>query len=682
MPFVFTDEYLTADVRDAIHRFALQGREILALEANDLLEGVFGLHETGAFEPPENLPALTDPETYQVYLHLKRFFTDETQAGLQPTEAVAKLVKEVAFTHLNRLVAFKMLEASKLIREAVGRGHDSNGFKFFLADHPEDEANWKAGRVEIAYRHFLLWQAGEIAREVPVLFDPQNLASSLFPRQTALMRTLALVNDAALAPAWQAEETIGWVYQFFNEQENKAVFDRLFKQKQKIHRGDIPAATQRFTPRWIVRFLVENTLGRLWVNMHPDSHLADALRYLVPLAGQATTERLRPVREISLLDPACGAMHFGLVAFDLFAAMYREEMAHAGEEGWPEKPSITNEADIATAVIENNLHGIDIDLRAVQLAALTLYLKAKRLNKSAKITDHNLACADVLPYSTADLGRFIIQMRFADPIFEKMLRRIREQLGDIQQVGSLLRIEREMTQLVEEKRHKDQQKRQAKYGDAPGLFAAQTEAEMETGYYSILETQLIQALDFFRLQNASQGEDQRFFTGEAAKSLRILDLFLRHYDVVVANPPYMSRRSMNDQMAAFLDTHYPEAKGDMYAAFIARCAELVGDSGRVGMITQQSFMFISSYERLRTGLLETFAIETMAHTGPHAFPEIQGEKVNTTVFVLHREPDAVRRAQNVGTYFRLVHEPDADAKRVAFEQALAELKTAKDNHYA
>ncbi len=408
--------------------------------------------------------------------------------------------------------------------------------------------------------------------------------------------------------------------------------------------------------------------------MHPDSDLGPALRYLVPLSAGAPPERLRPVRELSLVDPACGTMHFGLVAFDLLAEMYREELVRAGTPGWPLKASVDTESEIPAAIIENNIFGIDIDLRAVQLSALTLYLKAKRLNKMAKIRDHNLACADVMPFSTADLGRFIIQMRFSNPIFEKMLRRIREQLGDIQQVGSLLRIERELQSLVEEQRRKDEQKRQAKYGTAPGLFAAQDGIEMEAGYYGMLETQLVQALDFFRQQSANEGDDKRFFTGEATKSLRVLDLFLRRYDVVLANPPYMSRRSMNDEMAAFLDTNYPEAKGDLYAAFISRCAELAGETGRVGMITQQSFMFISSYEKLRLGLLQTFAIETMAHTGPHAFPEIQGEKVNTTAFVLRRETDAARRTQNVGTYIRLVHAPDADAKRVAFEQALEALK--------
>lgn len=675
MTTLFADEALTQPVRDAIHAFALNGRELFTREAHDLLEGVYGLHSDGTIEIPDNLPALKDAEAQQTYAQLKSFLQDETQAGLTAAEVVAKLVKEIAFTHLNRLVAFKMLESSKLIREAVGRGVDSNGFKFYLADHPVDETHWRAGQTESAYANFLRWQAGEIAREVPVLFDPENLASSLMPRQAALNRALGMLNAPELVEAWGAEETIGWVYQFFNERENEAVFDRLFRQKQKIDKQDIPAATQRFTPRWIVRYLVENTLGMLWMQMHPDSGLGKAMRYLVPLAGTTRLERLRPVKELSLLDPACGTMHFGLVAFDLLVEMYREEMVHAGAPGWPPKPSVDAESDIPAAIIENNIFGIDIDLRAVQLSALTLYLKAKRLNKAAEISDHNLACADVMPFSAADLGRFIIQMRFSNPIFEKMLRRIREQLGDIQQVGSLLRIERELQSLVDEQRRKDEHKRQAKYGDAPGLFAAQDGIEMEAGYYGMLETQLVQALDFFRQQAASLGEDKRFFTGEAAKSLRVLDLFLRRYDVVLANPPYMSRRSMNDVMAAFLDENYPEAKGDLYAAFIARCAELAGETGRVGMITQQSFMFISSYEKLRIGLLEAFAIETMAHTGPHAFPEIQGEKVNTTAFVLRREADTVRRAQNVGTYFRLVHAPDADAKRQAFEQALEALRS-------
>jgi hypothetical protein len=577
MPDFFADEVLTQPVRDAIRAFALNGRQVLTREARDLLEGVYGLHADGTLEKPENLPALKDPKTRQKYDRLKRFLRDEVQAGLAAEEAVNKLVKEIAFTHLNRLVAFKMLESNKLIRTAVGRGTESNGFKFYLADHPEDEAHWRAGQVEYAYTNFLRWLAGEVSREVPVLFDPDDLPSHLFPRLPVLNEMLASLNREELAVAWSAEETIGWVYQYFNEPELQAAFAAVRLRGEQFDAQDIPAATQLFTLRWIVRYLVENTLGRLWVRMHPDSLLGSRSRYLVPSTSEIPEEKLRPIKEISLLDPACGTMHFGLVAFDLFTEMYREEIQHAGTPGWPEQPSVLNEAEIPAAILEHNLFGIDIDLRAAQLAALTLYIKAKRANPTAQLRVHNLACADVLPFSTADLARFLVEMRFTDPLFEKMLRRIREQLADIQQVGSLLRIERELQNLVEEQHRKDLQKRRSRYGDGsdqPVLLSADEQAAMDAEHYGILEAQLIQALDFFRKQAAAQGEDMRFFTGEATKSLRVLDLLLRRYDVVVANPPYLSRRKMNGALATFLDKQYRAGKGDLYAAFILRCFEL------------------------------------------------------------------------------------------------------------
>ena len=368
-------------------------------------------------------------------------------------------------------------------------------------------------------------------------------------------------------------------------------------------------------------------------------------------------------------------MHFGLVAFDLFEEMYLEELEKSGNKGWPDTPSVQSEDEIPASILKNNIFGIDIDLRAAQLSALSLYLRAKRKNKNAEIVNHNLACADVLPFSTKDLAKFIIEMKFSNPIFEKMLRGIREQLEDINQLGSLMRVEKEIHDIVDDERKKHLRYRQNKMIETslamtlPGMEESLSEAE----YYEILEAQMIQSLDFFRKSASERGEDLRFFIGEASKSLRILDLMLRRYDCVVANPPYMSRRNMNDTLADFLEKSYPNAKGDLYAAFIVRCAELCSDSGRVGMITQQSFMFISSYEKMRTDLLNEFSIETMAHTGPRAFPEISGEKVNTTAFVLRREPDTRKRESSEGIYFRLVHEPDADSKRVAFEKALAEL---------
>jgi hypothetical protein len=692
---------LTDAQRSLIHNLALKAREILMTETRQLLEGVYGLYADGHLDPPEKLPQVQkDAEAQETYRRLAHFLEEETHAGLSRAEAVETIIKETAYTHLNRLVAFKMLEARDLIRGTLDKGTDANAFKFYLADHPADLARYERGEVDAAYRHFLLWQSGQIAQEVRVLFDPDTLASRLFPRPRALKDLLARLNDPALADVWLAEETVGWVYQYFNEPELQAAFAKVRSRSAKFEARDIPSATQLFTPHWIVRFLVHNTLGRLWIRMHPDTRLrgTDPLDYLVPTEEDAPAEPLRPVKEITLLDPACGGMHFGLVAFDLFAAMYAEELQRAGEPGWPETPSVDDAAEIPTAILAHNLFGIDIDLRAVQLSALALYLKAKSWwqqhladdesaqmsnedavsaeNRKSKIVNlqSNLACADVTPLNGGHLGAFVREARFERPVYERLMRALWEKLQDVQQLGSLLRLENELETLIEEER--------AHYRERP-LFAGlegEFEAEAaEAEFWDVISAQIIQGLDEFARQQARAGADQTFFTGEATKGLRLLDLMLRRYDVVVTNPPYLSRRKMNKELKKLVSNAYPEGKSDLYAAFIQRCLEYAETRGYVGMLTMHSFMFISSYEDLRQDVRSRAAIEAMAHCGPALFDVGNPGTLQTTAFALRKEPDVEARANSVGTYVRLVHEDSGDAKRRALEEALRDLRLTTDD---
>lgn len=661
---------LTDSQRRAIHDLALNTRELLTREARELLEGTYGLYPNGRLDPPEKLPQVqADAETGETYRRLGQFLDDEARAGLPRPEAVDKLVKEVAFTHLNRLVAFKMMEARRLIRGTVDRGAESNGFKFYLADpeHAGDYALYQAGDVETAYRHFLLWQSGQIAAEVRVLFNPETLSSRLFPRPRALQALLARLNRPELAGIWHADEMVGWVYQYFNEPELQAAFEKVRTSGAKFETKDIPSATQLFTPHWIVRFLVQNTLGRLWVQMHPDTRLigTELLDYRAPLQGEVPREPLRLVREITLLDPAGGTMHFGLVAFDLFAAMYQEELDRAGEPGWPTVASVSDPTDIPAAVVKNNLFGIDIDLRAVQLSALALYLKAKALNPQARITDSNLACADVRPLDGARLGTFLREARFSRPVYERLIRALWERLKDADQLGSLLRLEQEIGNLIAQERTRVAQT--PLFAGLPGEFE-QEAAEEE--FWGIISAQIVQGLDEFARRQAQAGADMTFFAGEAVKGLRLVDLMLRRYDVVVTNPPYLSRRKMNQELASLVGDAYPEAKGDFYACFIQRCLEFAEQHGYVGMLTMHSFMFISSYEALRAEIRGQAEIEAMAHCGPGLFDVGNPGTLQTTAFALRKEPETLRREANVGAYFRLVHEPNCEAKRLAFEQAL------------
>ncbi len=376
-----------------LRSFTLDARRLLTEEASHLLQQVYLLDsKTGAKLPiPKGHLLETSAEAQTIRKRIEKLLDDEADAGLKRGEAVAKLVRETAFTHLNRFVAFKLMEARGLVRSPLAKHHAANGFRMWLADNPVDEALYNQGDSpndrdgfseaprDRAYRHFLLWQCGELAKEIKVLFDPENLPSLLFPRPSALRELIDALNADNRKDDWAAgnEETIGWVYQYFNSEELEAAFTEARLSGKKFAKEDIPSVTQLFTPRATVRFLVDNTLGRLWLSMHPDSGIANLCPYLAPLPADPPPVPMKLVRDISVLDPAKGTMHFGLVAFDLLAEMYREELVRSGSPGWPVKASIQIEADIPAAILANNLFGIDIDLRAVQLAALALYLKAR-----------------------------------------------------------------------------------------------------------------------------------------------------------------------------------------------------------------------------------------------------------------------------------------------------------------
>lgn len=461
---------MTDDLISQIQTFTLAARTALEAEAGQQLEGIYGWLPDGTFGNVKGYPALGRiDEARETRQRLEQFVEDEKVAGLDAKSARRKLIREAAFTWLNRLAAFRLMEERKLLKQTIVRLAQSNGFIYWLTDEktPQGQQAYALhqqgalplnamgeGPSDIAYRRFLLWQCGELSRDVSVLFDPGTVASRLCPRPTLLKQLVTDMNAEPLSGAWKAgnEETIGWIYEGFIQQENRDIFEKFSKGK-KVIAEEIGAATQRFTPRWIVKFLVENSLGRLWLEMHPDSRLAEKMTYLVPVE-KTVARPLKPISEITFLDPCAGSMHFGFVAFDLFVEMYREELACAGQPGWPAKASTANTDEIAASVAANNLFGIDIDARAVQIAGLALLIKTRTLQPKARVSDLNLACANVEQISGGKLDAFITQAKFTHPIYERILRSLSARMKDSDQVGSLLRLEKFLEQLIAEERRK------------------------------------------------------------------------------------------------------------------------------------------------------------------------------------------------------------------------------------
>ena len=333
-------------------------------------------------------------------------------------------------------------------------------------------------------------------------------------------------------------EVIGWLYQFYISEKKDEVFVRL-KKNQKITPANIPAATQLFTPHWIVKYMVENSLGKLWMLNNPNSNLKEHMRYYIQTEETSETYlKIQSPQELTLLDPCCGSGHVLTYAFDLLTLIYEEQ-------GY-------SKSEIPTLILQNNLFGCDIDKRAATLANFALTMKARLYHRRffKKNTTPNII--ELEEYGASFKG--------------------------VKNFGSLMIPKDEDIGIKED-----------------GIF----------GYVN----------DEFKLQT------------------KILS---SQFSCVVTNPPYMGGKGMNKELGDFVKARYPDSKSDLFAVFMERTLELTKQNGFMSMINQHSWMFLSSYEKLREKIIKEHIIDSLVHLGPRAFEEIGGEVVQSVAFVLEK----------------------------------------------
>ena len=425
------------------------------------------------------------------------------------------------------------------------------------------------------YKLLLVAICNAYNKPMPFLFQPINDYTELLMPDDLLSGSsiLALTREAILPEvAEKGVEVIGWLYQFYISEKKDEVMGKTVKTE------DIPAATQLFTPDWIVRYLVENSLGRLWMLNHPASRLAEFMEYYIPATEQdADFLKVMSPEELKVCDPCCGSGHMLTYAFDLLVKIYEE----AG----------FSPREIPSLILKNNLHGIEIDPRAGELAAFALTMKARehdsRFLRRENAPQPNIC---VLQNVTFDDEEFKSYMDFIGrDLFTAALQTTLRQFEKADCFGSLI-----VPQLAD---------------------SAAVLAELESRDVS----------------------GQLFLTNIHQKVLAVIrqaEYLSPHYHVVVTNPPYMGSKGMNTDLKKFAETKYSDSKSDLFAMFIERCLELVQKHGTIGMITMQSWMFLSSFEKLRTKLLDEDTILSMAHLGPRGFDTIGGEVVQTTAFTL------------------------------------------------
>jgi hypothetical protein len=391
------------------------------------------------------------------------------------------------------------------------------------------------------------------------------------------------------------------VYQYFGEEEREDIDERVKEDNYKVAGTDVATKTQLFTPRYIVEWMVDNSLGRTWLEMKGERtniNDEDNCFYLAPLEDSLIDRDEKPVEEITVLDPACGSGHMLFYAFDVLYQMYLEE----GEV--PEKY-------IPREILRNNLYGIDIDSGAAQIAALSLYLKAKEKSPEVTLPQLNIVSADAVLINGERKDEIIKKAR--SDLEEEILEQIWRSFDHIREWGSLVQVEDRIDQLLEEHRETFESKGQTQFtedGDLTSQSTFVSGGEEET--WDGIKNRLMENVRLLAESGLEHNDPvEEMFAEEVEKTVHLLNLFVQNYDVVISNPPYLNSGKMGENLKNFVKQY--QGSRDLYSAFIERNLGFVSESGYVSMITMETFMYLSTFEDLRQNLLSRANFVDAAH---------------------------------------------------------------------
>jgi len=576
----------------------------------------------------------------QVTAKLKLVLADESPARRESPQAIKKLeeavtdqgkeqvIERVAYIWFNRFCALRFMDVNRYNRIGIVSPAEGQFQPEILADakmgHIDEEMVSESTRQKIfalldgktpsqdpqgeAYRLLAVAACNYWYSAMPFLFERIDDYTELLMPDDLLSGNsiLAYTREAMTPDACEDVEVIGWLYQFYISEKKDQVFADLKKNK-KVTPENIPAATQLFTPHWIVRYLVENSLGRLWMLNRPDSGLIERMGYYIkPEEPETDFLRISSPEEIKVCDPACGSGHMLTYAFDLLYAIYEEEGYESSE--------------IPAKILTHNLYGIEIDERAGELAAFALTMKARAKQRRffRKPVQPNVIFLQNVTFTESEMQD--VAALVGRDFFSDELRETLHQFEQAKNLGSLI---------------------VPKLRDPSGAL------------------RMVEARDF------SGDLLRREVQTRLVAALRMAE-FLRHkYHVVVANPPYMGWGGMNAPLQNFAKSQFPHSKNDLFAMFIERDLSLAVKDGFVAMVSMQSWMFLSSYESLREKLLSSATIQSMAHIGERGFDTIGGSVVSTTAFVLR----ACSTRNREGVYVSLVSGRSEAEKEMALASA-------------
>ena len=589
-----------------IKTFAINSRKKL-IDDTEYKLSLVGITKDNINKPISSAEGI---ETYDIGGSTNNIYDKDIEKRKQLVKKVKQkgfenVVEEVAYTWFNRIIAIRFMEINNflptktrvlssetpgkiepdMLTEALNLNLDytqeDKEFVFKLKDE---------NKLDELFRFLFIKQCNKLNEILPGLFEKTDdylelLLNISFTNEDGVVRQLI---DAIPEEDFGSQvEIIGWLYQFYNTELKDDTFANL-KKRIKISKERIPAATQLFTPDWIVKYMVENSVGRLWLEGHPNDNLKSKWKYYVEEAQQdpeveqqlisirKESEILKP-EDITVIDPCMGSGHILVYVFEVLMDIYVSE-------GYTEK-------DACEYILKNNLYGLDIDKRAYQLAYFAVLMKARKYNR--RILTKNISPLLCSIEETNSISEeFINELISQDKTIENDLKYLHNSFNNAKEYGSILDI------------------KNINFKDIINIITS----------FELNKNNLIK----FKYQNEIQ------LLKIILNQAKILS---QNYDVVITNPPYMGNSGMNSNLKDYLKNNYSNSKSDLFAVFIEKCHNFSKTYGFVAMITQQSFMFLSTFEKLRVDLINNHTIIDMTHLGAHAFDEIGGEVVQATSFI-------------------------------------------------
>jgi len=632
--------------KNAIKKFAIDARNKLIASVTDkaAMLGITPYNCSEAITKGADFEVYKTAAGTEVTLNKKQCEQRRKLVDQIHARGFETVVEEVAYTWFNRICAIRFMEVNDymypvrvrvLSSEKEGKNEPdvvtmAPDIDWDFTDKEREEIidAKMNNRLDDLFRMLFIKQCNLLHEVLPGLFEEtedytEMLLNISFTNEDDVIRMLVdgidekdfnitTVDEDGKA-AGQVE-IIGWLYQYYNtEPKNKA-----FAKKGKITKEEVPAVTQLFTPDWIVRYMVENSLGRMWIEGHSDDELKSKWKYYLDEAKQEESVQLELSKikaeyatlkpeDIKLIDPCMGSGHILVYAFDVFMQIYENA-------GWSQR-------DAAQSIIQNNIYGLDIDDRAAQLSYFAVLMKARQYDRrilTRGIEPNVYAVQESNGINRGQLKYFGAGLTDAEKnVAVSQMEGLLNTLNDAKEYGSLLNVEDYDWELLEK-------------------FVENTDTESQISF------------DTYGLDETAELLKRLIRTGK---------VMAQKYEVVATNPPYAGTSNLSAKVNNFVKKNYPDSKADLFAVFIERCGEMIKKNGYQAMITMHSWMFLSSFEKLRVKLQQQ-TIVNMAHLGARAFEEIGGEVVQTTSFVLSKK----HADKYVGIYCRLV-EPNNQAEK-------------------